>query len=115
MNDDIMIPCRYCGGTKFLSLYQVLVHEHELYGMWRIGCGSCGIRTYKKTMEEALEYWNNSPSPWHPVSEKVPEGVGRVLAFSPCYEPGHTLRHRLVDLHFLKTCSDVTHWMEIPE
>ena len=53
-------------------------------------------------------------SEWISVDERLPE-EGRVLVFSPDYKDRDPMRCRITDSQFVRICSDVTHWMPLPE
>ena len=55
---DLLSSCPFCGGSRLLSLYEVSVPANPLFGLWRVGCGSCRIATYRQTKEEAVSFWN---------------------------------------------------------
>lgn len=52
---------------------------------------------------------------WISVKDRLPEN-SRVLVFSPCFiGSDETMIIRLLDSDFVAKCSDVTHWMPLPE
>lgn len=50
---------------------------------------------------------------WISVEDRFPVNE-RVITFSPAYEEGEHMRHRVMDGQFVKVCFDVTHWMPLP-
>ena len=52
-------PCPFCGGEA-----RILTHLTE--DKSTIGCFRCSVTNgWFRTGEEAVEKWNNRPSPWH--------------------------------------------------
>lgn len=39
----------------------------------------------------------------------------RILIFSSIYPEGHPMRYRVIDKHFLKTCTDVDAWIPLSD
>jgi Lar family restriction alleviation protein len=54
---NLLKSCPFCGGTKFVSLHECTA-DNEFKGLWRIGCGSCRISSFKMSKEDAVKFWN---------------------------------------------------------
>lgn len=51
-------PCPFCGNED--------IRVERIYNYYEVICSDCLSRTEEyPTKEEAIEVWNNRPSPWH--------------------------------------------------
>ena len=55
---------------------------------------------------------NETPKWTHRDSLLPPTGI-RILAFSPIYQTGDVMRHRMMDSQFFRICTEATHWMDV--
>lgn len=52
---------------------------------------------------------------WVSREDRFPEKDQRVLAFSPVYPEGHSMRYRLIEGQFIRISIEVTHWIDVEE
>lgn len=71
-------PCPFCGGSD--------IRIEKIYDYYEVLCCDCLSRTEEySTNEEAIEAWNNRPSPWH-TGTPTEEGLYVVFNEHLCYD-----------------------------